>query len=130
MFLSSVDYSNLSNYQFELPLWAWVIYLLAIVYCVFIEWKIFVKAGKPGWAALIPFYNTYVLFDIVYGEGIKFLFLLIPFFNIYVAIKLYFDLAKVYGKSIGFGFGLLFLPVIFESILAFDKSTYLGPIKK
>lgn len=118
------------SYNVQLPAWFWIIYLIFLAFYLFVEWRIYVKAGKPGWAVLIPFYNTYILFDMVYGEGIKMLFLLIPFYNIYVAIKLNFDLAKVFGKSTGFGFGLLFLSSIFMPILAFDKSEYLGPVQK
>ena len=55
-----------------------------------------------------------------------FLLLLIPFVNIVVGIKLLFDLSKVFGKGVGFGFGLLFLQPIFMLILAFDHSEYQG----
>ena len=89
-------------------------------------WKIFEKAGKPGWAAIIPFYNIYVLFEITRGNGWKFLFLLIPIANIVFAIITMVKLAKAFGKSGGFAVGLIFLSVIFYCILAFDKSEYLG----
>ena len=89
-------------------------------------WKIFVKAGEPGWAAIIPFYNLYVLFKITWGNGWKFLFLLIPIANIVFAIITMVKLAKAFGKSGGFAVGLIFLSVIFYCILAFDQSQYLG----
>ena len=89
-------------------------------------WKIFEKAGKPGWAAIIPFYNIYVLFKITWGNGWKFLFLLIPIANIVFAIITMVKLAKAFGKSGGFAVGLIFLSIIFYCILAFDKSEYLG----
>mgnify|MGYP006992664766 CR=1 FL=1 len=92
-------------------------------------WKLFVKAGKPGWAALIPVYNVYMEFEIVYGNGIKFLFLLIPFVNVVFAIKIMFDLAKVFGKGIGFGFLLWFFSIIGFPILAFGDAKYQGPLK-
>lgn len=101
-----------------------VILAIAIVLLI-AEWKVFKKAGKPGWAALIPFYNLYTLFDIVYpGNGIKFLFLLIPFYNIYVYIKLYIDLAKAYGYGGVFAVGLIFLSPIFMCIMGFGGCTY------
>jgi len=89
-------------------------------------WKIFVKAGEPGWAAIIPFYNLYVLFKITWGNGWKFLFLLIPIANIVFLIITMVKLAKAFGKSGGFAVGLIFLSVIFYCILAFDQSQYLG----
>ena len=103
--------------------------LISLAVCIIVivaEWKLFQKAGRPGWAALIPFYNTYVMFDIVYGKGIKFLTLLIPFYNIYVLIKLYLDLAKCYGYPPAFGVGILFLNVIFLPMMAFSDSEYQG----
>ena len=89
-------------------------------------WKIFKKAGRHGWAALIPFYNMYVLFDIVWGKGIKFLMLLIPIYNIILSVKTMLRLAKEFGKSTGFGVGLIFLSPIFLLILGFGKAEYIG----
>ena len=65
-----------------------IICLALLIFFIACEWKIFKKAGKPGWASLIPFYSTYVLFEIVYGKGIKFLLLLIPVFNVILSIAL------------------------------------------
>ena len=92
-------------------------------------WMLFKKAGRQGWEAIIPIYNLYTAFDIIYGKGTKFLLLLIPFYNIYVAIKYSIDLAKAYGKDTGYGLGVLFLPVVFIPMLAFSKDTqYTGPV--
>lgn len=90
-------------------------------------WILFKKANERGWASLIPFYNVYTLFKVVYGNGWKFLLLLIPLYNLILAIQTQFRLGKVFGKSTGFGCGLLFLPVIFMPILAFGDSKYIGP---
>ena len=89
-------------------------------------WKIFEKAGEPGWAAIIPFYNLYVLFKITWGSGWKFLLLLIPIANIVFLIITMVKLAKAFGKGGGFAVGLIFLGPIFYCILAFDQSQYLG----
>jgi len=90
----------------------------------------FEKAGEPGWAAIVPLYNAYVMFKIAWGNGWKFLLLLIPIANIVFAIMLPFKLAKAFGKSSGFGAGLLFLSVVFYPILAFDNSIkYVGAEK-
>lgn len=103
----------------------WIVTMIVAVVSIVAMWKLFTKAGKPGWAALIPFYNTYTLFDIVYpGNGIKFLLLLIPLVNIYIGIKCYIDLAKAFGKSGAYALGLIFLNPIFMCILGFDSSVY------
>lgn len=99
-----------------------VLYLISM-------WKIYVKAKKPGWAVLIPFYNTLVELEIL-GRPWWFLLLMIfiPIANFVIGIILMFDMAKVFGKSVGFGFGLLFLSFIFIPILAFSDAKYIGPI--
>ena len=75
-------------------------------------WKIFVKAGKPGWACLIPFYNMYCMYDIAWGNGWLFLLTFIPCVGFVFAIIMLFKLAKAFGQGTGFGFGLLFLNTI------------------
>ena len=103
----------------------WIVTMIVAVVSIVAMWKLFTKAGRPGWAALIPFYNTYTLFDIVYpGHGIKFLLMLIPLVNIYIGIKCYIDLAKAFGKSGAYALGLIFLNPIFMCILGFDSSVY------
>ena len=100
--------------------------LAIIVLGIVAMWKVFEKAGEPGWAAIIPFYNLYVLFKITWGNGWKFLLLLIPIANFVIAIITMVKLAKAFGKSGGFAVGLIFLSVIFYCILAFDQSEYAG----
>ena len=90
-------------------------------------WKIFVKAGQPGWAVLIPIYNIYVILEIVGRPWWWLLLLIIPGVNFIIAIILTFDLAASFGKGTGFGFGLLFLSFIFTLILAFGDAQYTGP---
>lgn len=107
--------------------------IISLVLCVFVlvcMWIIFRKAGKPGWAAIVPFYNLYVLFDITWGSGMRFLLLLIPIYNIILGIQTQVRLARAFGKSGGFAAGLVFLPYIFIPLLAFGKETYQGvPVK-
>ena len=101
----------------------WLFTMIVSIVTIVAMWKLFKKAGKPGWASIIPIYNT--LFDIVYpGHGIKFLLMLIPFVNIYIGIKCYIDLAKAFGKSGAYALGLIFLNPIFMCILGFDSSVY------
>lgn len=90
-------------------------------------WKIFTKAGKPGWASIIPIYNIWVELEIVGRPGWWLLMMLIPGVNIIFSIIVLFDLAKSFGKGSGFGFGLLLLPYIFFPILGFGDAQYKGP---
>lgn len=99
--------------------------LAAVITCV-ILYKIFEKAGIPGWKALIPFYNMYVLYKITWGNGFMSLLLLIPIVDVIISIMTAIKLAKAYGKGTGFGVGIFFLPMIFEGIIAFDDSRYQG----
>lgn len=107
--------------------------IISLALCVFVlvcMWIVFRKAGKPGWAAIVPFYNLYVLFDITWGSGMRFLLLLIPIYNIILGIQTQVRLARAFGKSGGFAAGLVFLPYIFIPLLAFGKETYQGvPVK-
>ena len=100
--------------------------VLAII-LIAAEWRIYTKADKPGWAVLIPFYNMWVEYEIICGSGAKMFFLLIPIFNIYWGIKSTIKLAHAFGRSTGFGIGLLFLPAIFTCILGFGRAEYEGP---
>lgn len=99
-------------------------------------WKIFTKAGKPGWASIIPVYNLVVWYQIA-GMNPLFLLILIgciiPIVNIFAGIAFFvigifvnLKIAKAFGKGTGFAVGLIFLPFIFQLILAFDKSEYVG----
>jgi hypothetical protein len=103
-----------------------IIYLAIIVLLIVSMWKVYAKAGKPGWAAIIPIYNIIVLLEIV-GKPLWWIILmLIPFVNFVVAIIVYLELAKVFGKGAGFGIGLFFLSFIFFPILAFSDAKYVG----
>jgi hypothetical protein len=105
-----------------------LIYLAVIVLMIASSWKVFTKAGKPGWASIVPIYNTIVQLEII-GRPIWWLILLlIPFVNIIFLIIVTFDLAKVFGKDMVFGLLLLFVPIIGYPMLAFGNATYQGPI--
>lgn len=104
-----------------------ICYLIVAGIMIAAMWKIFVKAGKPGWAIFIPFYSNYCQFDITFGNGWLFFLLFVPIVNFIVMIMMYFKLAKVFGKGVGFGFGLLFLPFFFLPALGFSDTEYIGP---
>jgi len=85
----------------------WLLYMAVGVFYLFCMWKIYVKAGKPGWAAIVPVYNILVQLEIVGRPWWYLLLMFVPVVNIVIAIMIIFDLAKVFGKSTGFGFAIL-----------------------
>ncbi|MBN2029590.1 signal peptidase I [bacterium] len=103
---------------------AWVIYIAFILFYIIVMWKVFVKAGQPGWGILIPIYNVYLILKIAKRPGWWLILYLIPVVNLIIAIMIQFDIAKNFKKGVGFGFGLLLLGFIFYPILAFGDAKY------
>ncbi len=98
--------------------------LVIVVLTIAGLWKVFAKAGKPGWAAIIPIYNLIVVLEIA-GKPIWWILLfLIPCVNLIMAILTYMSLAKNFGKSEAYGLGLAFLPFIFFPMLGFGDAKY------
>ena len=87
-------------------------------------WKIFSKAGQPGWAALIPFYNAYVLLKIADKPGWWLVLMLIPGVNLVIMIITMVALAANLGKGGGFLVGLILLTIVFCPILGFGGAQY------
>ena len=104
----------------------WVFCLLIGIFGIVVMWKVFAKANKPGWASLIPIYNTVVLFQIAGMNPWLILTMIIPVVNIVVMFMVYINMAKNFGKGTGFGVGLVFLNIIFMAILAFGDAEYQG----
>ena len=102
-----------------------LIYLVFIVAVFAGMWKMFTKAGKPGWASLIPIYNLVVLHEIIGRDIWKLVLLLVPFVNIYFGITLYVSLAKSFGKNdiVSYLLTIFFAPFY----LGFGSATYVGP---
>ena len=72
---------------------------LAILILVIVGmWKVFVKAGKPGWASIIPIYNVYVLLQIVGKPWWWLILMLIPIVNIVIWILVSLALARTLGR--------------------------------
>lgn len=90
-------------------------------------WKVFVKAGQPGWASIIPIYNIYIMTKIAGKPGWWTLLCLIPFFNFIFVIWIYNMISKSFGKDEAFTVGLVLLGIVFWPILAFSDARYLGP---
>jgi ABC-type sulfate transport system permease subunit len=106
----------------------WIVIGCSLVLTVFFIacfWKIFEKAGEPGWASIIPIYNTIIMLKIAGKPWWWIFLLLIPLVNLIFAIIVLNDLAKNFGKGTGFVVGLIFLPYIFFPILAFGSARYI-----
>lgn len=104
-----------------------LIYIAIIVLVIAGMWKMFTKAGQPGWGAIVPFLNLYLLCKIVGRPGWWLILMLIPIVSIVIAIIVMLDLAKSFGKGVGFAVGLIFLGFIFIPILGFGSAEYQGP---
>ena len=103
----------------------WVSFALAILTIVAM-WKLFKKAGKPGWAAIIPIYNIIVMLEIAGMPGWYVLLLLIPIVNVVIAILIILRFVKAYGKGTGFGILTIFFAPIMYAIMAFGDTKYVG----
>ncbi|GJQ29879.1 MAG: hypothetical protein HBSAPP03_17630 [Phycisphaerae bacterium] len=101
-----------------------VIYLALIVVMIAGMWKMFAKAGQPGWAAIIPIFNIYILCKIVNRPWWWLILFFIPIVSIIAAIVIMLDLAKSFGKGVGFAVGLILLGPIFICILGFGDAKY------
>jgi hypothetical protein len=100
------------------------VYFLFLLLMVVSMWKIFSKAGRPGWASIVPIYNIIVWLDIV-GKPVWWIILLIiPIVNIVVLIMLIHQLSVAFGQGIGMTLLMLFLPFIGFPMLAFGSATY------
>ena len=103
-----------------------ILYFVVLIFMLIVWWKIFTKAGKPGWGVIIPIYNIILMLEIAGRPGWWFLLMLIPGVNFVISIIVILDFAKAFGKGTGFGLGMLFLGIIFYPILAFGDAQYVG----
>lgn len=105
----------------------WLFWVLCFALILVSLWKVYAKAGQPGWAGIIPIYNLFVMMKIIGRPWWWLLLCLIPLVNIIIGIIISIDVAKSFGQSIMFAIGLLLLPFIFYAILAFGGAKYMGP---
>jgi len=103
----------------------WLIIWLGIaVFMLASMWKVFEKAGQPGWGILIPIYNIYLMLQIAGRETWWIILYFIPIVNVVIAFIVSIDIAKRFGKDTGFGLGLFFLGFIFFPVLGFGDAAY------
>jgi len=105
---------------------AFLFALLISIVVLVAMWRVFTKAGQPGWGILIPFYNVVLMLRIAGKPGWWLIFFFIPVINLVVQIVMTIDIAKNFGRGGWFAAGLIFLPIIFFPILAFGDSVYIG----
>ncbi len=105
-----------------------IFWLALIVLIIAGMWKTFAKAGQPGWAAIIPIYNVYVLCKIGGRPGWWLILFFIPIVNIVIPAIISIDVARAFGKSVLFGIGLWLLGIVFYPILGFGDAQYQGPV--
>lgn len=101
--------------------------LLVLGFAVFMlgaYWRVFEKTGRPGWYALIPFWNIYQMVKMAGMSGWSMLLLLVPFVNLFYLVGLNIRIARSFGQSSGFGIGLALLGFIFWPILGYGDAQY------
>jgi len=104
-----------------------VVYIAVLVLVIAGWWKIFVKAGHPGWGAIIPIYNVYLMCKTAGRPGWWVILYIIPFVNIVVSAMVAIEIARAFAKSTGFGVGLWLLSFVFAPMLGFGDDVYSPP---
>lgn len=126
--VTSVTYTTTTSTGGGVPVGIMLLYFVVLIVGIVALWKTFEKAGHPGWAAIIPIYNIYILLKIAGRPGWWLLLLLIPFVNFVVYIVIALDVAKNFGQSPVFGIiGLWLFSFIGYLILGFGDAKYVGP---
>lgn len=115
------------NPDFTIPTGVLVTWGIIVIFLLISFWKVFEKAGQPGWKAIIPVYNLYILLKIVGKPGWWLILFFIPLVNLVFLVWTYNMLSKSFGKDEGFTVGLVLIGFIFLPILAFGSAKYLGP---
>lgn len=101
-----------------------VLYLALMVFYIMVYWKLFVKAGKPGWACLVPIYNIIVYLEIC-GKPLWWIILFfVPFVNIVIALMLLYEFVKKFGKDTTFFVLTIFFSFVTMPMLAFGSAEY------
>ena|SRR5947209_15791732 len=103
-----------------------LIYLAIVVAEIAAVWRMFMKANEPGWAAIIPIYNTIVLLKLAGRPAWWFLLLLIPIVNLVLWWIVSQDLSKAFGRGTGFGVATFFFSFVTFPILGFGSDQYQG----
>jgi len=103
------------------------IYLAVVAFYIVAGWKVFAKAGEPGWGVFVPIYNLYLICKISGRPEWWLILFFIPLVNVVIGLIIAMDIAKAFSKSSGFGIGLWLLGFIFVPILGFGSAQYTQP---
>jgi len=104
-----------------------LIYLAVVVFYIVAGWKVFAKAGEPGWGVFVPIFNLYLVCKISGRPEWWVILFFIPLVNIVIGLIIAMDIAKAFSKSSGFGIGLWLLSFIFVPILGYGSAQYTHP---
>ncbi len=121
MFISTVQTTSSDGSMGAIVMLAWLAICITVIAGM---WRVFTKAGEPGWGVLIPIYNFYLLCKIAQRPGWWLILMFVPIVNLAVGIILSIDIARHFGKGAGFGVGLAFLGPVFYPILGFGNAEY------
>ena len=103
---------------------------VSLILCILMlicNWRIFSKAGEPGWMSLIPILNVYKLFEIACGSGWKMVFMFVPFLNFIYGIIIVNKLVKSFGYGLPVTLLYFIATPVAMLILAFGNNEYEGP---
>ena len=106
-----------------------VVYLIIMIFLIIVPmWKLFAKAGQPGWASIVPIYNLYIMTLIAKKPAWwMIVIMLVPVLNIIFGIMLLHAISTNFGKEVGFTIGLILLPIIFIPFLGYGSAQYNPP---
>ncbi len=101
-----------------------IVYLAIMIFMLVSMWKVFTKAGQPGWACIVPIYNTYIMLKIAGKPGWWLLLMFVPVVSFVIAILMMIGIAQNFGKGSGYAVGLILLSPVFIPMLAFGSAEY------
>jgi len=105
-----------------------LLFVLAIaIFYVVAGWKVFAKAGEPGWGVFVPIYNLYLVCKIAGRPEWWLILFFIPLVNVVIGLIIAMDIAKAFSKGPGFGLGLWILSFIFVPVLGYGSAQYTKP---
>ena len=104
-----------------------LMYFAVVAFYIVAGWKVFAKAGEPGWGVFVPIYNLYLICKISGRPEWWLILFFIPLVNVVIGLIIAMDIAKAFSKSSGFGIGLWLLGFIFVPILGFGSAQYTQP---